>query len=89
MRTTLLVLLFSGAVASGLMGCSNDLLSAQGQACNSSEECAPGLLCDYGKPPKDKSSRGTCGSSETVGRDMSAAATDGAAPDLASMSPTD
>lgn len=86
MRVTWLALILAGALCGG---CSSDLLSAQGEPCNSSEECAPGLLCDYGKPPKDKSAgRGTCGQAESVGRDMSAAASDGAVPDLASPNNT-
>jgi hypothetical protein len=34
-----------------LMGCDDDTLKGVGEPCNSSGECAAGLLCDFGMRP--------------------------------------
>jgi hypothetical protein len=57
-RQLLLALLF------GLSSCGDDALGTAGAPCNSSEECAAGLLCDLGKKPH------VCATSLSVSRDM-------------------
>ena len=44
MKRALLTVLF-------LCGCGDDNLAGVGQPCNSSGDCAAGLLCDFGKKP--------------------------------------
>jgi|GEM_PF-3211267 len=47
-----------------LAGCGGDALTGEGKPCNSSSECASGLLCDFGKKPP------VCAMMDTVGRDL-------------------
>lgn len=44
-----LVLVFLGALAAA--ACDSDPLAGPGAPCHSSEDCAAGLLCDYGHTP--------------------------------------
>jgi hypothetical protein len=52
------------ALGLGTSGCGDGLLG-DGKVCVSSLECAPGLLCDFGKTPH------VCAPSDTVNRDLS------------------
>ena len=59
-----------------LAGCGDDALLDAGKTCATSDECAAGLLCDFGKTPH------VCAPSESVSRDMAVTPADAKAPDL-------
>jgi hypothetical protein len=63
-------------------GCGGDDLLGEGKPCNTSAECAPGLVCDYGQTPH------ACAGTLSVGRDMAVQVTDQGVEDL-SMPPSD
>jgi hypothetical protein len=78
------------ALAVALAACEGDALVGAGGECTSSEECAAGLLCNFGVTPH------VCAPMDTVGRDMamakndlSAAVTDLAGVDLTGVKPPD
>lgn len=65
--------------------CGSDANLAQGSTCSSSDECGPGLLCDFGQMPH------VCSPTSTAPRDMAMKLPD-AGPDAAmpmDLSPTD
>ncbi len=61
------------ALVAVLAGCGSDSLGTTGATCRSSEDCAPGLLCDFGRTPHK------CEPSSTAAPDMAKAKTDMAA----------
>jgi len=64
------------ALALCIASCSDGGLSSEGQTCITSGECAPGLLCDFGRTPH------VCAPSDTVGRDMTVKIPDASISDL-------
>jgi hypothetical protein len=76
MKRLLFGLLLCGA------GCDDGLLGA-GQPCETSSECGPGLLCDYGQTPH------ACAGMSSVSSDLAGSATDANVGDLAMQQPSD
>lgn len=62
-------MLRASLIALFLVGCGDEGLRGEGQPCNNSAECAPGLLCDYGQREH------VCAKSSTV-RDLATAEED-------------
>jgi hypothetical protein len=67
------------ALAFGALSACDSGLVGEGQQCDSSEECAAGLVCDFGKSPH------TCEPTDSLTRDLAVRVmTDLSMPDLAS-----
>jgi hypothetical protein len=61
-------------IAAALAGCGSSRNKAEGEVCVTAQECADGLLCDYGKTPH------LCAKMDSVGRDMAVALPDMSVP---------
>ncbi|HZS39169.1 MAG TPA: hypothetical protein VFF06_20200 [Polyangia bacterium] len=67
------------AILLGALGSCDSGPVGVGQQCASSEECAAGLVCDFGRMPH------SCQQTDSLTRDLSVRIMDGAVPDLTGL----